>query len=111
MAEATCLERLTTYAAWTIQNCPSRDPFDGFFGKSAKGAVSQDTLVSEDLIIAQIKKLDDEGPSLAEAKNALSPYQLDQLKILLHNVASKEPERAFTWSLAHLEVEIVKRAR
>lgn len=68
-------------------------------------------MVSEDLIIAQIKKLDDEGPSLAEAKNALSPYQLDQLKILLHNVASKEPERAFTWSLAHLEVEIVKRAR
>jgi len=48
---------------------------------------------------------------MREAKNVLSPYQLDQIKIFLDNVASKDPKRGFTWSLAHLEVEIVKRAR
>jgi hypothetical protein len=117
--EATCLRKLTKYAAWNILNCPPHNPTSN--GRHENGIkkrevdplghheVRQVNFIKEEEIIEQIKRLNDEGRRMSEITNTLSSYQQDQLTALVDKIASENSEPPLEWSLAQLEISIVER--
>lgn len=117
--EATCLRKLTKYAAWNIRNCPPHNPTsNGRHGNGIKKRevdplghheVRQVNFIKEEEIIEQIKRLNDEERRVSETTSTLSSYQQDQLTALVDKVASENSEPPLEWSLAQLEISIVER--
>lgn len=105
MDEAACLKKLTTYAAYTIRKVPPIDKKGS--ATWARAEVIEERFSQED-IIKQVKKLNENRRSLADKKSALAPNQQGQVTKLLDELVSKERDRAFEWSLAQLD-SVVKR--
>jgi hypothetical protein len=102
MDESACLKKLTTYQAYTIRKCPPRDPKKEGWGTWARAEVIEERLAQED-IIKQIKKLGEKGRSVADKKKALAHNMQGQITTLVDDLASKERDRFFEWSLVQLD--------
>jgi len=88
-ASACLKKKLTTYHAYTIRKCPPRDPEKERGGAWARTEIREERLAQED-IRAQIKKLNDKGPSVTDKKNERAHYQQGQITTLVDNLASEE---------------------
>lgn len=102
MGESDCLKKLTTYAAYTVRKCPPSDPKKEGRGTWARAEIIEERLAQED-IIKQIKKLNDRGRSVTDKKKSLAHNMQGQITTLVDELASKEPDRAFEWSLVQLD--------
>jgi len=102
MDESACLKKLTTYQSYTIRKCPPRDPKKEGVGTWARAEVIEERLTQED-IIKQIKKLSIRKQSVADKKKALAHNMQGQITALVDDLASKERDRAFEWSLVQLD--------
>jgi hypothetical protein len=102
MNESACLKKLTTYGATTIRKCPPSDPKKEPRGTWARAEIIEERWAQED-ILKQIKKLSDRGRSVADKKKALAHNMQGQITALLDDLASKEVDRAFEWSLVQLD--------
>jgi hypothetical protein len=102
MNESACLKKLTTYAAYTIQKCRPSDPKKEPRGTWARAEIIEERWPQED-ILRQIKKLSDRGRSVADKKKELGHNMQGQITALVDDLASKERDRAFEWSLVQLD--------
>ncbi|KAL3423391.1 hypothetical protein PVAG01_05138 [Phlyctema vagabunda] len=92
-------KKLTTYLVYTIRKHNAKNG-----GTWAQADVHQEAFAQED-IVKDVKRLNDAGPSAAEKKARLYPYQQTQVTRALDNTMNEEPDRNFEWSLAQLDRE------
>lgn len=102
MDEKACLKKLTTHAAYTIRKCPPRDPKKERRGTWARAEIIEEHWPQED-ILKQIKKLGERGRSVADKTKHLAPHMQSQITTLVDDLASRERDRAFEWSLVQLD--------
>ncbi len=102
MDEKACLKKLTTYAAYTIRKCPPRNPEKERRGTWARAEIIEEHWPQED-ILKQIKKLSESRRSLADKTKVLAPNMQNQITTLVDDLASRERDRAFEWSLVQLD--------
>lgn len=94
----TCLERLTTFIAYTIRPRPSSNLTDSSW---AVPEVTEERISQEDIAVAM------ENPSDLRTVHdkiiALEQAQQIQVNALLGNLRSAERDLAFDWSFVHLD--------
>ncbi|KUJ21892.1 uncharacterized protein LY89DRAFT_729388 [Mollisia scopiformis] len=100
LTEADCLQKLTTYAAFSVRKVPALSPKER--PSWARAEVTEDRLDQAD-IKKQIKKLGEKGKTVAEKRAALAQFQQGQVTALLDDLASKETDRNFEWSLVQMD--------
>ncbi|CZR57094.1 uncharacterized protein PAC_06983 [Phialocephala subalpina] len=94
LTEADCLQKLTEYKAFSIRKVPALSPKEK--PSWARAEVTED-------IKKQVKKLGEKGKSIAEKRAALAQFQQGQVTALLDDLASKEFDRNFEWSLVQMD--------
>lgn len=99
LTEADCLQKLTEYKAFSVRKVPALSPKEK--PSWARAEVTEDRLDQAD-IKKQIKKLGEKGKSIAEKRAALAQFQQGQVTALLDDLASKEFDRNFEWSLVQM---------
>ncbi|KAF7924109.1 uncharacterized protein EAE97_010721 [Botrytis byssoidea] len=68
----------------------------------AKAIVTEEALSQED-IVAQLKKLKDSSQTITDKKGALYPNQQSQVNKLLDRLKNEESDQHFDWSLVQLD--------
>jgi len=99
MDASACLKKLTTYAAYTIRKCP---PWEQEKPTWARSEVIEERIAQDDLL-KQVKKLEDKGKSVSDKRKALAPNQHGQITALIDDLAGKEGDPSFEWTLAQLD--------
>ncbi|KAF8866798.1 hypothetical protein BDZ45DRAFT_173060 [Acephala macrosclerotiorum] len=100
LTEADCLQKLTEYKAFSVRKVPALSPKEK--PSWARAEVTEDRLDQAD-IKKQIKKLGEKGKSVVEKRAALAQFQQGQVTALLDDLASKEFDRNFEWSLVQMD--------
>lgn len=101
MDEASCVKRLTSYAASTIRKVTPRDAREK--PTWAKAEIVDEKWTQED-ILKQIRKLNESDKrTVADKKVALAQFQQGQITTLLDELGSDELDPAFEWSLVQLD--------
>jgi len=98
-------KELTSYAAYTLQKCPSPDPREKPTWQRVECIKEA---LSEKEITACIKQLDLARKSVANRKAALFPNQRGQITQLLDNLTTSENDPNFEWTIKQFDKTEVK---
>ncbi|KAF7872122.1 uncharacterized protein EAF02_009227 [Botrytis sinoallii] len=90
---------LTTYTVFSIRKVV---PTGKEKSTWAKAVVTEEALSQED-IVAQLKKLKDSSQTITDKKGALYPNQQGQVNKLLDRLKTEESDQHFDWSLVQLD--------
>lgn len=94
-----CRKKLTSYTCFSIRKLVTTDQ-----GTWAKAEFIHEVLAPEE-IAKQLKRLNEKGPSVAEKKAKLFPFQHGQVTRVLDNQINSDRDPNFEWSLAQLDRE------
>lgn len=102
LTEAECIQKLTTYASFSIRKVPTSSLEQK--ASWARAEVTEDRLHQADIKTQIFKLYARGGKTVTERRAALAKFQQGQVTALLDDLTSKETDKNFEWSLAQMDL-------